>query len=157
MPANSGLYINENHCSFSDVSSSKKLPSLLWIDEIQCTGRRQGHINWEKDRQADTRRICSVIYVELLFFKGGSQESCVAGCARFHTVLDCLAAVPLLGERTRLQGGSWFEMVSRLTPLGDANQAELVLRASLFRSSGAWFLWGDGSRGGFSSWLWTAL
>lgn len=31
---------------------------------------------------------------------------------------DCLSVLPLLGERTWLQGGSWFEMVPALTPGG---------------------------------------
>lgn len=43
---------------------------------------------------------------------------------------DCLSVLPLLGERTWLQGGSWFEMVLGLTPGG--RRASGIASLSLF-------------------------
>lgn len=43
---------------------------------------------------------------------------------------DCLSVLPLLRERTWLQGGSWFEMVPGLTPGG--HRASGIASLSLF-------------------------
>lgn len=87
---------------------------------------------WSREGDMDRRRLTehkqsplenplSSLSLSLFLHWGGSLESCApVVSARPHSTERTvwLSAVPLLGERTWLQGCSWFEMVPEQTPRG---------------------------------------
>ena len=135
------------------------LPDSDWDIKVKGEGIRGHESVRKKDKQtSDTNSIgCT----ELSFHWGGSQESCpLAGCARAAQSRTGSLTVWLLCHSLGKAHGSRAVADLRWSwdwPSGDTEQAESLLWTSLFRSSGAWWLWRDRTRGGLTSWLWSAL
>lgn len=124
-------------------------------------------MTWEsvrqKDRHLDTSKSPQhKLHWAIVPLRRISGELCAGWLRLGHTAKDgpshCLAAVPLLGERTWLQGCSWFEMVSGLTP-GEHQPGRigsLNLSCQTFASSRALWPRREVTSEGLLSWLWAA-